>query len=112
MTSLFLKSALKMPFPHSVIGQMRADVLFLPRSKCRAGETVCCREALEAYRNHEPSVHISTDSKPEGMVVELIDCIIGILDYLAYTGIDVDSVLRIKMNYNETRPYRHGEKEL
>lgn len=69
-------------------------------------------EALEAYRNHEPSVHISTDGKPEGMAVELIDCIIRILDYLAYTGIDIDKVLRIKMDYNETRSYRHGGKEI
>ena len=53
-------------------------------------------EALEAYRNHEPVLHI----------------IIRILDYLAYAGIDIDNVLRTKMKYNETRPYRHGGKEL
>ncbi len=68
-------------------------------------------EALEAYRNHEPAMHI-VDSKPEGTAVELIDCIIRILDYLAYASIDVDNVLRTKMEYNETRPYRHGGKEL
>ena len=68
-------------------------------------------EALEAYRNHEPALHI-VDGKPEGTAVEMIDCVIRILDYLAYAGIDVDYVLRTKMEYNTTRPYRHGEKEL
>ena len=68
-------------------------------------------EALEAFRNHEPPIHIA-DGKPEGVAVEMIDCIIRILDWCSQTGIDVDSVLRQKMEYNETRPYRHGGKEI
>ena len=38
--------------------------------------------------------------------------IIRILDYLAEQDVDVDSVIQEKMKYNETRPYRHGGKEL
>ena len=68
-------------------------------------------EALEAFRNHEQPVHI-VDEKPEGTAVEMIDCVIRILDYLAYCGIDIDYVMREKMRYNETRPYRHGGKEI
>lgn len=66
-------------------------------------------EALEAYRNDEPEVHFH-DDKPEGQHVELIDCLIRILDVLAYQHCDVDHVLQCKMAYNETRPYRHGGK--
>ena len=33
------------------------------------------------------------------------------LGYLALTGIDVDAVLRQKMEYNVKRPSRHGGKE-
>ena len=50
--------------------------------------------------------------KPEGMAVEMIDCVIRIFDYLSQKGIDIDKVIQIKMDYNETRPYRHGDKEM
>lgn len=52
------------------------------------------------------------DDKPEGIAVELADCIIRILDYLGKEGIDVEAVLAEKHAYNKTRPYRHGGKAL
>ena len=54
----------------------------------------------------------SKEMKPEGIAVELIDCIIRILDYLGKEQVDVDKLLRIKHEYNKTRPYRHGGKKL
>ena len=48
--------------------------------------------------------------KPEGIAVEVVDCLIRILDTLAYLGVDIDGVVGRKMAYNETRPYRHGGK--
>ena len=48
--------------------------------------------------------------KPEGVYVEMIDCMIRILDYLGHAGVDVDSMILEKMEYNKTRPYRHGGK--
>ena len=68
-------------------------------------------EALEAYRNHEEMLWFNCD-KPEGMAVEMIDCVIRIFDYLSQKGIDIDKVMQIKIDYNETRPYRHGDKEM
>lgn len=47
--------------------------------------------------------------KPEGWAVELIDCIIRILDTLHQAGIDIDKITQEKMKYNETRPYKHGK---
>lgn len=52
------------------------------------------------------------DKKPEGIAVELADCIIRILDYLGKEGVDVEAVLAEKHAYNKTRPYRHGGKAL
>jgi len=82
-------------------------------------------EALEEYRANRPlfwyqrdGAMISTDAdewdgeKPEGTAVELIDCIIRVLDYLASENIDVDKLMNIKATYNATRPYRHGNKKL
>lgn len=96
-------------------------------------------EALEEYRAGRPMIWyqcLSTDQvvpcvkercpdwkygvceidaiekKPEGIAVELADCIIRILDYLGKEGVDVEAVLAEKHAYNKTRPYRHGGKVL
>lgn len=94
-------------------------------------------EALEEYRNGKPMVYFPCNSghlcdkdncgskiynpsspetcsaqskKPEGIAVEIIDGIIRSLDYLASEGVDIDGIMRMKMAYNATRPYRHGGK--
>lgn len=69
-------------------------------------------EALEAYRERKPQYYTGPDGKPEGIAVELIDCVIRILDYLAYIGWDVEAIVRAKHEYNKTRPYRHGGKRM
>lgn len=80
-------------------------------------------EALEEYRNSKPPVYFATETvqrdgntvigkKPEGIAVELADCIIRILDYCGNTQIDIENVIRCKHAYNKTRPYRHGGKTL
>lgn len=48
--------------------------------------------------------------KPEGVAVELADAILRILDYCAFAGIDIESVLETKHEYNKGREYRHGGK--
>lgn len=92
-------------------------------------------EALEEYRNgHKPTEiyygdcdyskcqltfeecyrQLKTNSckniKPEGIPIELADCIIRILDYCGKEGIDIEKAIRIKHEYNKSRPYRHGNK--
>ena len=66
-------------------------------------------EALEAYRNREDMVWMNGD-KPDGIAVEMCDCIIRILDYLAEENIDVEYVLQLKHEYNKSREYKHGGK--
>lgn len=67
-------------------------------------------EALEADRADEQFIWYAEGGKPEGVAVELIDCIIRILDYCGEEGIDVDKIMRIKHEYNKTRPYKHGKR--
>lgn len=70
-------------------------------------------EALEAYRNGEPMIWLNQSDgkmKPDGIAVEMVDCIIRIIDYLEHEGIDVEFILREKHNYNKKRPYKHGGK--
>ena len=48
--------------------------------------------------------------KPEGYATELADAVIRIADLCGYMGIDLAAVIREKMEYNATRPYKHGKK--
>lgn len=66
-------------------------------------------EALEEARDGKP-MQYKMNGKPEGIAVELIDCVIRILDYLAHEKVDIDDVMKTKMKYNEDRPYMHGGK--
>ena len=58
-------------------------------------------EALEALRNHAGS---------EALAEELADCCIRIFDYCGSRKIDLENSLLKKIEYNKTRPYRHGKK--
>lgn len=85
-------------------------------------------EALEEYRAGKPNIYYEIEEeatlyadgepfehyerrKPEGIAVELADCVIRILDYCGHAGIDLDEAIRIKHEYNKSRPYRHGGKK-
>jgi hypothetical protein len=90
-------------------------------------------EALEEFRNGTPTQYVVRETstfpqyesvprniedpnewkpneKPEGVGVELADCIIRILDTCAYEGIDIGALIAKKHKYNLTRPYKHGGK--
>lgn len=78
-------------------------------------------EALEAYRDGHSvgEIWYRDDGKPEGVLVELADCVIRLLHHMEYiieteqlSEISPNSVIYLKMAYNETRPYKHGGKVL
>lgn len=79
-------------------------------------------EALEEWRN---GVDVDTvyywdgpgrmpcpagsSHKPEGIGIELADCLIRILDFAERHNLDMADLVERKMAYNWTRPYRHGK---
>jgi NTP pyrophosphatase (non-canonical NTP hydrolase) len=77
-------------------------------------------EMFEAYRSGENGVMIPvkilTNSgveityNPHSVEAEAADILIRLLDTCQRYGIDLDTAFREKMNYNKTRPYRHGNK--
>lgn len=70
-------------------------------------------EALEELRGGDlPDYVYYKNDKPEGFGVELADCVIRIMDTCAYYKIDLERMIRIKSDYNKTRPVRHGGKVL
>ncbi|MBE6784160.1 MAG: hypothetical protein E7536_09145 [Ruminococcaceae bacterium] len=68
-------------------------------------------EALEAYRNGE-TMEWNNNGKPDGMAVEMIDCVIRIFDYLAKENVDIERIITEKHRYNISRPYKHGGKKI
>jgi NTP pyrophosphatase (non-canonical NTP hydrolase) len=80
-------------------------------------------EALEEFRNkkdpkeiyyseegYEATSVTEVCKKPEGIPIELADCIIRILDYCGKENIDIEEAIMIKHEYNKSRPYKHGGK--
>ena len=50
--------------------------------------------------------------KPEGVLIELADCVIRIMDTCEHKGWDLNKAILLKHAYNKTRSYRHGGKLL
>jgi len=89
-------------------------------------------EALEEYRKNKKPTEVYTKckmedikkigsagcgvcrycpaNKPEGIPTELADVIIRIFDYCGKEGIDINTAIHTKHEYNKNRPYRHGGK--
>lgn len=69
-------------------------------------------EAPDYLKRLQESFTFPGVDKPEGLASELIDGIIRHLHLCAILGIDVEVEMERKMDYNNSRPYRHGGKNL
>lgn len=70
-------------------------------------------EALEDYRNGRGLREIYYEGdKPCGIPIKFADVLLRIFDTCGHLGIDLEHALRLKMQYNATRPQKHGGKRL
>lgn len=71
-------------------------------------------EALEEHRNgHRANeTYYTNQQKPEGIPSELADVVIRVFDLCGAYDIDLYKAIKEKMNYNQSRPYKHGGKKL
>ena len=71
-------------------------------------------EAFEEYRNgHEDSeIYLGDNGKPEGIPIEFADIIIRVCHFSKRHNIDLNTAIEQKLNWNVTRPYKHGGKKL
>jgi len=68
-------------------------------------------EALEEMRKPDPQVlYYGPDGKPEGVGPELADVIMRVAECAAAWNIDLDEMVRIKNDFNKSRPFKHGGK--
>ncbi len=71
-------------------------------------------EALEDHRNGHATTHVWYETKqpidkPCGIPSEMADVVIRVAHFCAKHGIDLDKAVAEKMEYNATRPYKHGK---
>lgn len=69
-------------------------------------------EALEEYRsgNLYKGTYYGPDGKPEGLGIELADCVIRIANFCKKYDIPLQACIDEKHGFNLTRPYQHGGK--
>lgn len=65
--------------------------------------------AVKPLAGGELQTWTGVTAKPEGVAVELADCIIRCLDTMLSLGVDIDGVVARKMAYNASRPFKHGK---
>ena len=69
-------------------------------------------EILEEFRKGKGATETyyrESDGKPEGVPSELADVVIRAFDMADYYGIDLEKMIIEKMEFNKTRPYKHGK---
>lgn len=67
-------------------------------------------EAFEAFRDGVVYVFDEKTGKPEGIVSELADVLIRLLDTCDRYDVDLETAVLDKLKYNTGRGYRHGSK--
>ncbi len=67
-------------------------------------------EALEEWRVGKMQTYFS-DEKPCGFYSELADVVIRVCDLFAHFGVDLENEIKLKMDFNELRQFKHGGKK-
>jgi hypothetical protein len=76
----------------------------------RAGRPMIWAHDYEGERKIERPEDMPEGAKPEGIAVEMADCLIRILDWAGSKSLDIEGIVRMKHEYNKSRPYRHGKR--
>ena len=69
-----------------------------------------CTYVEKQFNNCTHKQGLTIHGKPEGIPSELADVIIRIFDMCHHYGIDIESMLIDKHEFNKSRPYKHGGK--
>lgn len=77
--------------------------------ECGKSGRPCSEECMD-FRYPDQCEEDWIKCKPEGIAVEMLDCVIRIFDWCGKMGIDAEKIIKEKCEFNATRPYKHGKK--
>jgi NTP pyrophosphatase (non-canonical NTP hydrolase) len=80
------------------------------RYECKHPDGDCAEDASERCPGADDRAAFL--HKPVGVPSEIADIIIRCLDFAGEHGIDIGRAVRQKMEFNRTRPFKHGGKTL
>ena len=86
------------------------EMIYFINNRCKESGGKCIADAQDECPDNPTQCGAFEYGKPEGIAVEMADCIIRILDWCGKENIDIDNIIKRKMEYNKTRAYRHGGK--
>ena len=73
----------------------------------------CLSHSLESYRAGEPMCFVDDENDAlQGVAIGMAHCIIRIQNWAKHNDVDIWKIVRLKHEYNKSRPYRHGGKAL
>lgn len=55
-------------------------------------------------------IFVDTENAPQGVPIELADVVMRIMVLCAEEGIDLEAAMRMKLDFNRRRDYRHGNR--
>ncbi len=92
-------------------GQRRNDAELIALMHSELSEALEALREKDAFPDRE-NLGAASDKIPEflGIEEEYADCIIRIMDHAHARGLNIGEALVAKMDFNESRPYRHGNK--
>lgn len=99
------------------VALLHAEVSEMLEEYCRGKKTndiywVSTGRIIEACGPDEVKFRTIDTRKPEGIPIEAADILLRLLTLCVEEGIDLDKALELKMAFNRTRDYRHGNKVL
>lgn len=111
------------PYPTGASGKLRlepdtiAAKLALVHSEISEALEEVRDGHLDTYWVHRGTVceqgqQIPAGAKPEGLPVELADVVLRVTDLAGALQIDLESAIKDKIAYNDTRAHRHGGRTL
>lgn len=70
---------------------------------------LCTNDAPDETFEAIEQASIDLNGKPDGTLIELADAVIRIFDYCGSRSWNLEGAIKLKMAFNETRPYKHGK---
>lgn len=92
--------------PDETLGDDHVKIRLLARLELAFTEL---SEAVAEVEANNAAIYF-VNGKPEGYAIEIADAVIRLMDTAEWMGFDLETAIKLKMEYNAGRPHMHGKK--